>query len=144
MKRSPSPRIVLAHLLPKSSTQSLLLFYLAILKLQSRATKTSRQGWRPSQRRSTSETLASMAVVLRGRRPRCISGPLYFESQRTPAKVYFGSSVFRISKDAGQGSISISLALCSLHFSLTVCVVIIITAIQTYPSWHTHAHTRLE
>jgi hypothetical protein len=70
MKRSPSSRTVLAHLLPKTSTQSLLLFYLAILKLQPRVTKTSRQGWRPSQRRSTSEIPASMTIVLRGHRPR--------------------------------------------------------------------------
>jgi hypothetical protein len=50
MKRSPSPRTILAHLLPETSTQSLLLFYLAILKPQPRPTKTSRQGWRPPQR----------------------------------------------------------------------------------------------
>jgi hypothetical protein len=106
MKRSPSPRTVLAHLLPETSTQNLLLFYLAILNLQPRATKTSKQGRRPSQRRSTSETLASMAVILRGRQPR-----YGLRSQRTPAKVFFGSSVFRISEDADQGSISISLAL---------------------------------
>jgi len=97
MKRSPSPRTVLAHLLPETSTQNLLLFYLAILNLQPRATKTSKQGRRPSQRSwrpwpSFSEDAnQDMACVLRGRRPRCFSGPLYFVSQRMPTKVQFPS-----------------------------------------------------
>jgi hypothetical protein len=137
MKRSPSPRTVLAHLLPETSTQNLLLFYLAILKLQPRATKTSRQGWRPSQRRSTSETSASMAVVLKGRRPSC--GRRSQRTPRTPAKVYFGSSVFQISEDA------------DLHLSCSSLSPFLLDSVRgdhhhSNPniSQPTHTHTRSE
>jgi hypothetical protein len=127
MKCSPSPRTILAHLLPETSTQSLLLFYLAILKLQPRPTKTSRQGRRPSQRRSTSETPASMAVVLRGRRPWCISGPLYFRSQRMPTKV---QSPF--------------LSLFALSISLRQCAGWSSSQQPKHIPANTHTHTRSE